>query len=133
PGSGGWTWPGTAASWASWPSSPWPRGRCDDRPHAPARDPHLPAAALPGPGPRGAGSRRPGLAGAPGAAPGAAGAGRGAAVPVAGQPAGAAAGVLAGRGRGGRMTRDEIRALPAGRELDALVAERVMGWAFRRP
>jgi hypothetical protein len=26
------------------------------------------------------------------------------------------------------MTTDEIRALPAGRELDALVARRVMGW-----
>lgn len=31
------------------------------------------------------------------------------------------------------MTRDEILAMPEGRELDALVAERVMGKPFRRP
>lgn len=30
------------------------------------------------------------------------------------------------------MTRDEIEAMPAGRELDRLVAEKVMGWSIYR-
>jgi hypothetical protein len=33
--------------------------------------------------------------------------------------------------RGGEMTRDEIVKLEAGREMDALVAEKVMGWELR--
>ena len=30
------------------------------------------------------------------------------------------------------MTRDEILSMPAGRELDALIAEKVMGWFITR-
>lgn len=30
------------------------------------------------------------------------------------------------------MTRDEILSMPAGREMDALIAEKIMGWKYNQ-